>query len=102
MATGAHKYGVFNYRDTTIKASTYIDAINRHFLKWQDGVDTDPESGAHELAHIMACCALCLDAYYNDRLEDDRSKTGNVEALLDEAAQTFLNFKENYDGKVAS
>ena len=91
MAGGALKYGFHNFRDSKIDAQTYIGAINRHFLKWQDGVDYDEESGYHELAHIMSCCAILIDAYYTDSIIDNRSKTGLVEHLLRESQVTFNN-----------
>lgn len=99
MAGGAYKYGVYNYRDTKIAASTYHDAIMRHFLLWADGEDTDRESGAPHLAHIMACCALYLDAYENGMATDDRSKTGQIHRLLQDSAETFADFKATHDAK---
>ncbi len=84
MAGGALKYGAFNYRDTRIAVSTYHDAILRHFHLYMDGEDCDPldttppGSGVSHLAHIMACCALMIDAAENGMLDDDRSKTGKV------------------------
>ncbi len=63
MGGGAYKYGVFNYRETKIAASTYHDAIMRHMQLWFDGEDSDPldsgegkppGSGISHLAHIMA------------------------------------------------
>ncbi len=97
MGGGGYKYGLYNFRDTKINASTYIDAIARHFLKWQDGVDVDKESGAMELAHIMACCALLIDSQTTGMLIDDRSKTGLVEAALEQSAAEFKSFREAYD-----
>ena len=98
MGGGAHKYGAYNYRKTKIKASTYIEAINRHLLKWADGMDNDEESGAHELAHVMACCALVIDAHYTGKLTDDRDKTGLVPDLLERSARLFNEMKEAHDG----
>ncbi len=95
MACGGHKYGAFNYRDTKISASTYIQAISRHFTKWQDGQDLDEETGAHELAHVAASCLLVIDAINNDMLVDDRSKTGRAGDLMLEFADRFATFKEN-------
>jgi len=97
MGGGAHKYGLYNFRSTRINASTYIDAIYRHFLKYQDGVDCDKESGATELAHIMACCAILIDGHYTGMIIDDRCKTGLVEPLLEDSAHLFGVFKENYN-----
>ena len=101
MAGGAHKYGIFNFRDSDIDCLTYISAIRRHFMLWEDGEDTDPESGRHHLAHIMACCALALDAHHTGKLVDNRSKTGLVPALLKDCALTHGVFVTNWKGKIA-
>ena len=106
MGGGGYKYGLYNYRDTKIAASTYHDAIMRHFMLWADGEDVDPVevdgdpvpgSGVSHLAHIMACCALMMDAEANGMLDDDRSKTGNLRAVLDQSKQDYQTFCANYD-----
>jgi hypothetical protein len=94
MDGGAHKYGAYNYRDTVISTTTYHDAILRHFMLWADGEDNDPESKCSHLAHIMACCALMIDADCGDMLEDDRSITGNVRWMLDSSATTAREFRQ--------
>ena len=92
MAGGAHKYGIYNYRESRVDALTYIGAIQRHLMKWQDGVDFDEESGQSELAHIMACCSILLDCQITGNLIDNRSKTGMVEAELKRSEKTFGEF----------
>ena len=94
MDGGAFKYGAYNYRDTNISTTTYHDAILRHFMLWADGEDTDPESKASHLAHIMACCALMIDAQENGKLVDERSKTGSVRPMLDRSAKLAREFRE--------
>lgn len=84
MAVGAAKYGAFNYRDSSISASTYQDAMERHGQLWFDGEDNDPETGVSHLASIMASCALLLDAQATGKLDDDRQKTGLARKTLDE------------------
>ena len=106
MGGGGYKYGMFNYRDTKIAASTYHDAIHRHLALWFDGEDCDPletdegkppGSGVSHLAHVMACCALLIDAQQQEMLDDDRSKTGNVRNQMEASALTFKLFKEAQD-----
>ena len=101
MAGGAYKYGFHNFRESKIDAQTYIGAINRHFLKWQDGVNFDEESGQHELAHVMACCAILIDAHFTDSLIDNRSKTGLVEGLLKTSQDTFDKFIKDQEANEA-
>lgn len=92
MGSGAHKYGLYNFRDTKIDAMTYIGAIRRHLYLWEDGVDKDAESGRSHLAHIMACCALALDAMHTGMFVDNRCKSGKVEGLLKDCADTHNAF----------
>lgn len=71
---GADKYGPWNWRSNHVCASTYIAAIMRHLNAWRDGETLDPESGRSHLAHIMASCAIMLDAENCGTLVDDRAK----------------------------
>jgi hypothetical protein len=70
---GADKYGAWNWRETGVCASTYVNAILRHLNAWRDGEDLDPESGISHLAHIACSCNILLDADYCDTLQDDRN-----------------------------
>lgn len=70
---GATKYGAFNWRDSGICASTYVNAILRHLNAWRDGETLDPESGISHLAHIACSCNILLDADHCDMLHDDRN-----------------------------
>lgn len=92
MAGGAHKYGYYNFRESQVDAQTYIGAMQRHFLKWQDGIDFDKESGQHELAHLAACCMIMIDAHYTGKFIDNRSKTGLVEKMLKDSEAEFNDF----------
>lgn len=97
MGGGAHKYGIYNFRDTNIDAMTYIAAIRRHLFLWEDGEDIDDESRRSHLAHIMACCALALDAQWTGKLVDNRSKTGLTGTILRACAEDHNKFCEEYD-----
>ena len=74
---GSQKYGPFNWRDTGVCASTYVNAIMRHLNAWRDGEDLDPESGISHLAHIACSCNIMMDADYCGKLQDDRNKVSN-------------------------
>lgn len=82
MQTGADKYGAFNWRDTKVPAETYLDAAMRHLISYSDGEDVDPESGVSHLGHVMACCAILIDAKVNNMLEDDRPTKGRSGELI--------------------
>jgi hypothetical protein len=79
---GAKKYGPFNWRESSVSARVYLDAMQRHVLAWQDGEDTDPESLASHLAHARACLGILLDAMATGNLIDDRPKPGAAAAMI--------------------
>jgi len=76
MKDGADKYGAYNWREKHVSASVYQAAALRHLLAWWQRHDTDASSGAHHLAHAMACCAILLDAMHHGVFNDDRPGAG--------------------------
>jgi hypothetical protein len=74
MQDGANKYGLFNWRETSVSATVFYDAIMRHMLAWYSGEDDAPDSKQSHLAHIMANCAILLDAPDAGVFKDDRNK----------------------------
>ena len=73
-ALGADKYGPWNWRDNSVAASVYVNAMMRHVKAWQESEDLDPESGVSHLGHVMACCGILLDAQNYGNLIDDRPR----------------------------
>ena len=84
MADGAGKYGLFNFRRTKIEALVYYDAAMRHLLKWRDREQYDSDSAVSHLGHVMACCAILIDAELQGKLIDNRGEAGKVSQLIDE------------------
>jgi hypothetical protein len=72
MSDGADKYGKFNWRDTSVTASVFYDAIQRHLVDWYNGEDYAHDSKVNHLGHIMASCAILLDAQVHGVFIDDR------------------------------
>lgn len=95
LRNGAEKYGPYNWRDEKISSSVYRGAMERHMDAWWDGEDAATDSGVHHLAHVMACCALVLDALACDMLIDDRPPRGAAARLLEEL--TIGDMKETSD-----
>ena len=94
MKEGADKYGAYNWRETGVPASVYVAAMYRHLLQYASGYDIDPDSDTPHLAHIMANCAILLDAASGGNLHDDRNKdTGELSTILDKA-NSSLKAKE--------
>lgn len=83
MEDGRRKYGHFNWREKRVSSGVYYDAMQRHLLAWWDGEDNARDSGVHHLAHVMACCAILLDAEVNKSLNDNRGPAGNVPDLIE-------------------
>jgi hypothetical protein len=105
MFSGAQKYGRRNFRDSTIKATTYIGALRRHVNAFASGEDIDPDSGEPHLAHIRACCAVLMSAqdagtYHDDRREQfsltpqyHRGVDELAEELAADASALFCSFR---------
>jgi hypothetical protein len=72
MSDGANKYGRFNYRQTNVTASVFYDAMMRHLTAWYSGEDFATDSKLHHMGHIMASCAIVLDAQFQGTMNDDR------------------------------
>jgi hypothetical protein len=83
MANGEAKYGLMNWRQDRITASTYYNAMAaRHLPAWWDGEDFAQDSAVHHLAHVMACCAILIDAIETGMLNDDRPMKGNLPEII--------------------
>lgn len=76
MSDGERKYGLMNWREKTVSSSVYYDAALRHLLAWWDGENKASDSGIHHLGHVMACCAILLDAASTGKLNDNRPTPG--------------------------
>ncbi len=74
MSTGEEKYGIYNYAEHSMSASTYYDAIRRHLDQWWTGEDQDIETLVTHLAHIRACTGILIEQLANHKLNDDRAK----------------------------
>jgi hypothetical protein len=91
FADGARKYGPYNWRDAKVSASVYYGAMRRHMDAWWDGEDMSRDALVHHLAHVMACCAILLDANSIGMLNDDRPTAGAAADLQHE----FTSRKED-------
>jgi hypothetical protein len=88
MADGAAKYGPFNWRETAVRMTVYLEAIERHLLALRDGQDRAEDSGHLHLSHIAACCGIIADAAGIGMLIDDRPTVGPAADLLRERDRT--------------
>ena len=90
--SGDEKYGRMNWRTDPVTASIYVGALLRHLLKWwTGGVNRDPESGAHELGHVMNNAGIIIDAEDMGTLIDDRPPPNpRVAELIDRLTREYL------------
>jgi len=84
MALGAAKYQPYNWRSKKVRATVYVSAAQRHLAQWLDGDSNDEESTVSHLGHVMACCAILLDAQATGNLVDDRPEPGATSRLIKE------------------
>lgn len=69
---GKTGYGPYNWRQTQVRLSIYLDATLRHTFALANGEDKDPDSGLPHEYHIAANMNVILDARKHGALIDDR------------------------------
>jgi hypothetical protein len=68
---GEQKYGRYNFYNG-MEASRLVAACLRHVTAWNEGEETDPESGASHLGHALACISMILQQQHLGTLKDNR------------------------------
>lgn len=76
-------YGEYNWRNTEISEMVYVHAMDRHKADYLDGQDLASDSKVKHLAHIMACCAILIDAEECGTLVHDRPPPGKAAELIE-------------------
>jgi hypothetical protein len=74
MQYGERKYGRYNYRGG-MSWHRIVAAAMRHITAWNDGEDTDKESGVSHLGHAGACILMLCVLVKNKKGEDTRCKS---------------------------
>lgn len=87
MEDGRRKYSLFNWRANSVAASVYYNAMLRHLFSWWDGENVAADSKVHHLGHVMACCAILLDAEAGNNLVDDRGRPGEFSRRVAEIVE---------------
>jgi hypothetical protein len=91
---GALKYGRYNWRIAGVSASVYNDAMDRHRSKWWNGQDRDPITKVKELASVIACAKILLDAELCGMLNDDRPPRAPQMKVLDDTQAIIVHLKD--------
>ena len=100
LLEGVCKYGRSNWRKSGVRASTYVDALLRHVCDYFEGNDTDPDSGLPQFAHMLACCAILVDADASGVLVDDRQYKGaGYRRVLQRLTEHVQRIREKYADK---
>lgn len=89
LMDGATKYGPYNWRVEPVQFRTYLGAAERHLEDVKEGEEIARDSLVEHLGHVMACCAILIDAHYQGKLVDDRPINGQGADLI-EMANEFI------------
>lgn len=95
---GACKYGRYNWRKSGVRASVYVDALERHMTSWWNGEEMDPDSGLPHLAKALACIAVLIDSKTCDKLTDDRPPRAPVADQLAYCRNIVKDISERLKG----
>jgi hypothetical protein len=96
---GMTKYGHYNWRVSGVRASIYLDAIDRHRDAYLSGEELDPIDSTHHLGNIMACCAIILDARAAGKLVDDRPPSVGLRQTYAEVEAQMAKLRDQYRDK---
>lgn len=100
MLEGALKYGKVNFRAKKVRASVYLDALDRHRMKFAGGTNIDPKTMVHHMGYVMACAAILIDAQVRGTMIDDRPYQGpnpiDMEAYIDQCSERVENLREMF------
>jgi hypothetical protein len=93
---GLCKYGAWNWRIAGVRSSVYLSAMQRHMDAYCSGEELDPKDKTPHLGHIMACCAILIDAKAAGKLTDDRPPSVDLRSAYAEVEKQMKIAKENY------
>lgn len=69
---GVVKYGAYNYRDSGVRATVYLDAAYGHMDQWMEGEDIDGDSGVSHITKAIASLIVLRDGMMEGNFQDDR------------------------------
>lgn len=99
LLEGALKYGRYNYRETGVCASIYIDAALGHIDQWVEGQDIDPDSGLSHITKAIASLVVLRDGMLHGNFTDDRpprhqgfdEHTAELQTVVEELFRRYPN-----------
>ena len=72
LAEGEYKYGGYNWRAVGVRASVYLDALDRHMTAWWEGEDLDPDCGLSHITKAISALMVLRDGMIQENWVDDR------------------------------
>ena len=90
---GATKYGPYNWRVEPVELMTYLGAAERHLDCFKEGEERAQDSMVHHLGHVMACCAIMIDAIQQGSYVDNRPVNGKGAEQIAKANDFIKNDK---------
>lgn len=99
LLNGMLKYGRSNWRVAGVRASIYIDALQRHLDALREGEEVDPDDGVPHIAAILACAAIYADAEAAGKLTDDRNIRGGYRKLVARLTPHVARLKALHAGR---
>lgn len=91
LMDGATKYGPYNWRVEPVQFRTYLGAAERHLEAVKEGEEHARDSLIQHLGHVMACCAILIDAAAQGKIVDDRPINGQGADII----ETINNWIKN-------
>lgn len=83
LMDGATKYGPYNWRVEPVQLRTYIGAAERHLEDFKESEEIARDSLIDHLGHVMACCAIMIDAMSQGTFVDDRPINGKGADIIE-------------------
>lgn len=96
LLEGACKYGRHNYRVAGVRASVYMDAVDRHISAFWEGQDIDPDSGLSHVTKAIAGLVVLRDSMIQGNWVDDRPPIVRNPNWISECNKTALEILGKY------
>jgi hypothetical protein len=91
FAEGDSKYVGYNFRIAGVRATVYIAALRRHFMRYVNGEWADKKTGVPHLASVVACAGILIDGHVVGNIIDDRPPGVDLSESIEEAERIIAH-----------
>lgn len=91
---GHLKYGLCNWRESGVRMSIYLAALERHIEKLKGGEWADSKTKVPHLASALTCLSIIVDAHESGNLVDDRPKSAPIADMVDRMSDNVKHLRE--------